>query len=50
VYQAVDQVKSGLILLAFCWAHQRRDFGEVGRSWEGQPEGAGGWVVRIGEL
>ena len=25
-YQAVDKVKSGLIVLAFCWAHVRRDF------------------------
>ena len=25
-YQAVDKVKSGLIVLAFCWARVRRDF------------------------
>ncbi len=25
-YKAMAQVKSGIILLAFCWAHVRRDF------------------------
>jgi hypothetical protein len=30
-YQAMRQVKLGLLLLAFCWAHVRRDFLEVGR-------------------
>ena len=28
-YQAVDKVKSGLIVLAFCWAHVRRDPGDA---------------------
>jgi transposase len=49
-YQAIDKVKAGLILLAFCWAHVRRDFLEVGRSWDGQQAWADAWVVRIGEL
>ncbi len=31
-YQAIDKVKAGLIVLAFCWAHQRRDFLDVARS------------------
>ena len=35
-YQAVDKVKSGLIVLAFCWAHVRRDFLAVARSWPDQ--------------
>jgi transposase len=30
-YKAMRQVKLGLLLLAFCWAHLRRDFLEVGR-------------------
>lgn len=49
-YQAIDKVKSGLIILAFCWWHQRRDFLEVGRSWPQEQEWAWGWVARIGEL
>ena len=49
-YQAIDKVKAGLIVLAFCWAHQRRDFLDVARSWP-QLEGWGlGWVQQIGEL
>jgi transposase len=49
-YQAVDKVKSGLIVLAFCWAHVRRDFLAVARSWPDQEAWAMGWVERIGEL
>jgi transposase len=49
-YPAIDKVKAGLIVLAFCWAHQRRDFLDVARAWP-QLEGWGlGWVRRIGEL
>jgi transposase len=49
-YQAIDKVKSGLIVLAFCWAHVRRDFLEVARGWP-QLEGWGlDWVREIGEL
>ena len=32
-YKAMTQVKSGLLVLAFCWAHVRRDFVGVGKSW-----------------
>jgi transposase len=49
-YQAVDKVKSGLIILAFCWAHVRRDFLTLARSWPDQDAWALGWVERIGEL
>jgi transposase len=49
-YQAIDQVKRGLIVLAFCWAHVRRDFLSVARSWPEQESWALGWVERIGEL
>jgi transposase len=49
-YQAVDKVKSGLIVLAFCWAHVRRDFLTVARSWPDQEAWALGWVERIGAL
>jgi transposase len=49
-YQAMKQVKDGLIVLAFCWAHVRRDFLEVARSWPTEEDWALGWVGRIGQL
>jgi transposase len=49
-YKAMRQVKEGLILLAFCWAHVRRDFLEAARSWPTEQEWALGWVGRIGQL
>lgn len=49
-YQAVDKVKSGLIVLAFCWAHVRRDFLTVARSWPDQEAWALDWVEQIGTL
>jgi transposase len=49
-YQAIDQVKMGLIVLAFCWAHVRRDFVTVARSWPDQEGWALGWVERIGAV
>jgi transposase len=49
-YQAMAQVKEGTIVLAFCWAHVRRDFVTVARSWPDQEAWALGWVDRIGVL
>jgi transposase len=49
-YPAMAQVKGGKILLAFCWAHVRRDFVTVARSWPDQETWARGWVDRIGAL
>jgi transposase len=49
-YKAMRQVKAGLILLAFCWAHVRRDFLDVARCWPGEEGWALGWVQRIGQL
>jgi transposase len=49
-YQAIDQVRQGLIVLAFCWAHVRRDFLRVAQSWPDQRAWALSWVGRIGEL
>lgn len=49
-YKAMKQVKQGHILLAFCWAHVRRDFIEVGK---GTPElvpWALTWLRRIRDL
>lgn len=49
-YQVMDQVKRGVIVLAFCWAHVRRDFLSVARTWPDQESWAWSWVERIGEL
>src|SRR5207245_8604876 len=49
-YQVIDQVKRGLIVLAFCWAHVRRDFVTVARTWPEQQGWALAWVERIGDL
>jgi transposase len=49
-YQAIDQVKRGLIVLAFCWAHVRRDFVTLARTWPEQEGWALGWVERIGQV
>jgi transposase len=49
-YPAMQQVKNGQIILALCWAHERRDFIEAER---GQPElhdWAAAWLDRIGNL
>jgi transposase len=46
-YKAMAQVKSGLIVLAFCWAHVRRDFVGVGKSWPELTPWALSWLRRI---
>jgi transposase len=47
---ALPPVKNGRILLAFCWAHQRRDFLGVAADWPTEQEWALSWVTAIGEL
>lgn len=49
-YQAIDQVKNGQIVLAFCWAHVRRDFVSVARTWPDQEGWALAWVEGIGAV
>ncbi len=49
-YKAMAQVKSGLIVLAFCWAHVRRDFVGVGKSWPELTPWAISWLRRIRHL
>ena len=46
-YKAMAQVKSGLMVLAFCWAHVRRDFVGVGKSWSELTPWALAWLRRI---
>jgi transposase len=49
-YKVIDKVRSGTIVLAFCWAHVRRDFLGVARSWPEQEAWAMEWVGQIGQL
>lgn len=49
-YKAMKLVKEGKLRLAFCWAHQRRDFLDVEKSWPKLSDWAAAWVGRIGQL
>ena len=49
-YKALIAVKEGTLLLAFCWAHTRRDFLDAVRGDQGQQDWAEPWLQRIGEL
>lgn len=49
-YKAMAQVKAGTLLLAFCWAHVRRDFVRVGKGWPELKAWALEWLNRIREL
>src|SRR5437762_3039556 len=44
------QVKEGTLLLAFCWAHGRRDFVRVGKGWPELTTWALQWLQRIRDL
>jgi transposase len=46
-YKAMAQVKAGLIVLAFCWAHVRRDFIAVAKSFPKLKPWALSWLRRI---
>jgi len=49
-YKAMALVKSGLIVLAFCWAHVRRDFVGVGKGWPELTSWTLSWLRRIRHL
>jgi len=49
-YKAMALVKLGLIVLAFCWAHVRRDFVGVAKSWPELTPWALSWLRRIRHL
>ncbi len=49
-YKAMPQVKAGQIVLAFCWAHQRRDFVGLANDWPLLEAWALSWIEAIGEL
>jgi transposase len=49
-YKAMAQVKTGHVILVFCWAHVRRDFVKVGKGWVESKEWAVTWLRRIRTL
>ena len=49
-YKAMAQAKAGMLILAFCWAHVRRDFLAVLTSWPELTDWAWSWVEEIGLL
>jgi transposase len=50
VYKAMAQVKQGEVVLAFCWAHVRRDFLEVLTGYAELNEWVTSWLEEIREL
>jgi transposase len=46
-YKAMIWVKDGVIVLAFCWSHVRRDFVRVGKGWPESKPWALQWLRRI---
>src|SRR3954447_22732345 len=46
-YKAMAQVKTGHVVLVFCWAHVRRDFVKVGKGWDESKDWAVAWLRRI---
>jgi transposase len=49
-YKKLARLAGGAILLAFCWAHVRRDFLDAGRALAELERWALDWKARIGEL
>jgi len=49
-YKAMAQVKAGKIILAFCWAHVRRDFLTVLTGWPELTDWAWSWIEEIAAL
>lgn len=49
-YKIMRQVKDGMLLLAFCWAHVRRDFVRVGKGYPELAAWALMWLHQIREL
>ena len=46
-YKAMSWVKDGVLVLAFCWSHVRRDFIRVGKGWPKLKTWALEWLRRI---
>jgi transposase len=43
-------LKTGLFLIAYCWAHVRRDFLDLAKGYEEFFDWAESWVLRINSL
>jgi transposase len=46
-YKAMSWVQDGVVVLAFCWSHVRRDFIRVGKGWPELKTWALEWLRRI---
>ncbi|HMB08107.1 MAG TPA: IS66 family transposase [Isosphaeraceae bacterium] len=46
-YKAMSWVQDGVVVLAFCWSHVRRDFIRVGKGWPTLKTWALEWLRRI---
>lgn len=46
-YKAMSWVQDGVVVLAFCWSHVRRDFIRVGKGWPELKAWALEWLRRI---
>jgi transposase len=46
-YKAMSWVQNGVVVLAFCWSHVRRDFIRVGKGWPELKTWALEWLRRI---
>jgi transposase len=46
-YKSMSWVKQGVVVLAFCWSHVRRDFIRVGKGWPQLKTWALEWLRRI---
>ncbi len=49
-YKAMSWIKDGVLVLAFCWSHVRRDFIRVGKGWPQWKTWALEWLRRIRRL
>jgi hypothetical protein len=50
MYKAMSWVQQGVVVLAFCWSHVRRDFLRVGKGWPELEAWAWEWQQRIRAL
>ena len=49
-YKRLARLLGGLVTLAFCWAHQRRDFIECAAGQVGLTQWCRGWIERIASI
>ena len=49
-YKRLARLRGGLVTLAFCWSHQRRDFIECAAGQVSLTEWCRGWIERIASI